>query len=129
VYNHNVETVERLTSEVRDPRASYRRSLEVLSRAREGLGGQGRVKSGFMVGLGERDAEVERLLSDLARAGCDIVTIGQYLAPSRDAAAVVQYVRPEKFREYEGIGLKHGIKYMFCGPLVRSSYLADKVLH
>ena len=79
-------------------------------------------------GLGEREDEVVAVLRDMRGAGCQALTLGQYLAPSRGAAAVVRYVRPEKFRKYEGIGLKYGIKHMLCGPLVRSSYMADKVI-
>lgn len=126
VFNHNIETVERLTPEVRS-KASYRRSLAVLSAARRFLP-KNRIKSGIMVGLGETAGEVEATLIDLRTAGCDIVTIGQYLAPSKRALPVVEYVVPETFREYEEKGLKHGIKYMFCGPFVRSSYLADQAL-
>jgi len=88
----------------------------------------GLIKSGLMVGLGETDAEVERALRDMADAGCDVVTIGQYLAPSKSSYPVVKYVEPERFQYYEEIGLKHGIKHVFAGPLVRSSYLADKVI-
>jgi lipoic acid synthetase len=124
VYNHNVETVERLTPPIRR-KARYDRSLDVLSLARKHLPG-GLVKSGLMVGLGESDGEVEAALGDLAKAGCDIVTIGQYLAPSKSAHPVVKYVEPERFQYYEEIGLKLGIKHLFAGPLVRSSYLADK---
>lgn len=127
IFNHNIETVERLTPSVRDKRASYRRSLEVLSLARKELP-QGRVKSGLMVGLGETDREVESALLDLAKAGCDIVTIGQYLRPAKGKLKVAVYITPEIFQRYEKIGLKQGIKYMFCGPFVRSSYMADKAL-
>lgn len=126
VFNHNLETVERLTPSVRS-QAGYGRSLEVLKMGRRHLAG-GLIKSGLMVGLGEEDGEVESALEEMAGAGCDIVTIGQYLAPSKSAHPVVKYVEPKKFQYYEGIGLKHGIKYVFAGPLVRSSYLADKVI-
>jgi len=128
VFNHNIETVERLTPSIRDSRASYRRTLDVLKAARDLLGGKGKVKSGLMVGLGETDEEVDGALFDLARAGCDIATVGQYLAPSKDAAPVRRYVEPKTFQKYETMGLKHGIKYLFSGPFVRSSYLADKAL-
>ncbi len=126
VFNHNVETVERLTPAIRS-RASYSRSIEVLRTARRFLPG-GLVKSGLMVGLGEEEGEVEGTLADLAGAGCDAVTIGQYLPPTKDAARLVKYVEPVKFRYYEEAGLRLGIKYVFSGPLVRSSYLADKVM-
>lgn len=123
IFNHNLETVERLTGTVRSG-ASYERSLRVLGMAK----GRATVKSGLMVGLGETDAEIDAALSDLASTGVEVVTIGQYLPPSKVALPVARYVEPEKFREYEVMGLKHGIKRMFCGPLVRSSYLADKVM-
>jgi lipoic acid synthetase len=126
VYNHNLETVERLTPPIRK-KAQYDRSLEVLGMARKHLTG-GLIKSGLMVGLGESDDEVEASLKDLARAGSDIVTIGQYLAPAKSAHPVVKYVEPERFQYYEEIGLKFGIKHVFAGPLVRSSYLADQVI-
>lgn len=125
VFNHNVETVRRITPEVRE-RATYECSLEVLERARSAMG-EGKVKSGLMVGLGEEEGEVVETLSDLAKAGCDIVTIGQYLPPSRSAAPVIKYVEPKTFQYYERMGLKEGLKHVFSGPLVRSSYLADEV--
>ncbi len=127
VFNHNLETVERLTPKVRDKRASYRRSLNVIALARRELP-QGHVKSGLMVGLGESETEVESALSDMARAGCDIVTIGQYLRPAKKNLEVAVYIQPETFQRYEKMGLKQGIKHMFCGPFVRSSYMADKAL-
>jgi len=126
VFNHNVETVERLAPVIRD-RASYARSIEVLARARV-LMPHGLIKSGLMVGLGETDEEVEQAIADLAEAGCDVVTIGQYLRPARTNREVARFVEPETFQRYEAMGLKEGIKHMFCGPFVRSSYLADKAL-
>ena len=126
VFNHNVETVERLTPSVRS-RADYRRSLGVLSIARRLLP-ERLIKSGIMVGLGEGQAEVESTIRDLREAGCDIITIGQYLRPSRESLPVVEYITPETFRQYEEMGLKLGIKSMLCGPFVRSSYLADKAM-
>ncbi len=125
VFNHNLETVERLTSVVRS-RASYRGSLAVLAMARGWLP-HGRIKSGIMVGLGEADEEVVLTLRHLGEVGCDVVTVGQYLRPNRKALPVARYVDPETFRAYEAMGLKFGIKQLFCGPFVRSSYLADKV--
>ncbi|MFH1831062.1 MAG: lipoyl synthase [Pseudomonadota bacterium] len=127
VFNHNVETVRRLTPHVRS-KATYERSLEVLRMARQYLM-DGIVKSGFMVGLGETDVEVDETLGDLAEVGCDVVTIGQYLAPSKHAVPVAKYIKPEKFRQYKDMGLNKGINQLFSGPLVRSSYLADDVLH
>jgi lipoic acid synthetase len=126
VFNHNVETVERLTPTIR-VKARYERSLQLLSTARTYLK-SGFIKSGLMVGLGESDREVEDALGDMVKAGCDVVTIGQYLPPSKSAYPVVKYVEPETFQYYEEIGLKLGIKHVFAGPLVRSSYLADQVI-
>ncbi len=126
VFNHNLETVRRLTPTVRN-RADYDCSLAVLSRAREQLP-NAVIKSGLMVGLGETDEEIDEALRDLACAGCSCVTIGQYLQPSRKALAVARYIEPDHFREYEQMGLKHGLKFVFAGPFVRSSYLADEVM-
>lgn len=126
VFNHNIETVERLTPLVRG-RADYRRSLEVLAAARHLLP-SGKVKSGLMVGLGETAAEVKEALGDLKGAGCDIVTIGQYLRPSMAALPVAEYVEPKTFCIYEGIGLAMGLEAVFAGPFVRSSYMAGELL-
>jgi len=122
VYNHNVETVERLQTTVR-PQAGYERSLGVLRTAAEHAGGA-LVKSGMMVGVGETDDEVDATLSDLAAAGCSIVTIGQYLRPSEAHLPVDRYVEPAQFAEYERMGLRHGLKRVLSGPFVRSSYCA-----
>ncbi len=119
VLNHNIETIERLYSAVR-PHANFQRSLNLLNKA------SGLVKSGFMVGLGENDAEVKDLLMQLKSAGVDIVTIGQYIAPSKEHYPIQEFVHPEKFAEYKEYAEKElGIKYVFAGPLVRSSYLAE----
>lgn len=125
VFNHNVETVPRLYPEVR-PEADYRRSLAVLERA-AGHAGTPIVKSGLMVGLGETQEEVEDLLRDLHGAGCRVVTIGQYLAPSAEHHPVVEFVRPERFRQMEEIALEMGFKAAVSGPFVRSSYCAGDV--
>lgn len=128
VFNHNVETVERLTPGIRN-KASYRRSLEVLRMARHSANDESRkIKSGIMVGLGETEEEVIRTLMDLKNAGCDIVTIGQYLRPTKGSLPVKEYVHPDIFKKYELMGAKIGIKHMFCGPFVRSSYMAERVL-
>jgi lipoic acid synthetase len=127
VFDHNIETVERLTPAIRDKRASYKRSLEVL-RIAKGQMKRGFTKSGLMLGLGEERADVLKALRDLADVGCDIVTIGQYLRPSRSCVRVAQYIDPDIFLEYEGMREEFGFKYLFAGPFVRSSYLADKVL-
>jgi lipoic acid synthetase len=126
VYGHNVETVERLTPDVRDPRASYRRSLEVLATVRR-TAPETTTKSGLMVGLGETDDEVYATMRDLRQAGCDIITIGQYLQPDRRCLAVQRYVEPERFAEYERQAPAVGFRAAFCGPLVRSSYHAEDV--
>jgi lipoic acid synthetase len=120
IFNHNLETVPSLYPKVR-PQADYERSLSVLRLAKErGL----LAKSGIMVGLGETPGEVRALLRDLHRAGVDAVTIGQYLRPTRNSLDVVEYVSPEVFEEYEAYGKKIGIKRVFSGTFVRSSYNA-----
>jgi lipoic acid synthetase len=125
IFNHNMETVDRLYTTVR-PQADYRQSLEVLRFAkryrREAL-----TKSGAMLGLGETIAEVERLLRDLRSADVDIATLGQYLQPARRNLKVQEFVTPEQFERYRDFGLLLGFKMVFSGPLVRSSYMADLV--
>jgi lipoic acid synthetase len=125
VYNHNVETVERLYSVVR-PRADYRRSLSMLRHANE-FAPDVYTKSGFMLGLGERDIEVFRLLEDLRSTQCDFVTIGQYLRPSRKNLPVVEYIKPEVFEDLRIKALEMGFKYVASGPLVRSSMNAEEI--
>ncbi len=126
VFNHNVETIERLYSEVR-PQADFKQSLAVLKYAKEHS--FAKVKSGFMLGLGETEAEVKELLRLLKEAGVDIVTIGQYIAPSKEHYPVKEFVHPDKFEEYKKYGEQElGIKYVFAGPFVRSSYMAGDVL-
>ena len=125
VYNHNVETVKRLYENVR-PGASYERSLGVL-RAAKGASPGLLTKSGLMVGLGETDDEIEETLSDLRRAGCDIVTVGQYLRPDGGRAGVERFVEPEVFEGYERKALSMGFRAAVCGPLVRSSFRAREV--
>lgn len=122
VFNHNVETVPRLYDRVR-PEASYRRSLQVLERAARS-GGRSAVKSGLMVGLGETPAEVVAVLRDLRDAGCQMVTIGQYLRPSPGHLEVSEYVSPARFDDYRIEGEKLGLGAVISGPLVRSSYHA-----
>jgi len=125
VFNHNLETVERLYARVR-PRADYLRSLEVLRFAKRRRP-EALTKSGLMVGLGETPAEVEASLGDLRGAGVDIVTIGQYLQPARRNLPVAEYVTPGQFEAYRRCGLSLGFRTVFSGPLVRSSYMADQV--
>lgn len=123
VFNHNVETVERLYGEVR-PTALYRRSLGVLSyAAAQGLS----VKSGLMLGLGETENEIEKTLRDLQRTGCVVLTLGQYLAPSKNHVRVVRYVPPKEFEMWAETARTMGFKAVISGPLVRSSYRADAV--
>jgi len=125
IFNHNMETVERLYARVR-PQARYSQSLGVLRFAKKYLP-QALTKSGLMVGLGETVEEVHQLLGDLRAAEVDIATIGQYLQPTRRNLRVVEYVTPEQFESYREFGLSIGFRAVFSGPLVRSSYLADQV--
>jgi lipoyl synthase len=128
VFNHNIETVPRLYANVR-PEADYRRSLKVLAYARraEGDGRRFLTKSGLMVGLGETDGEVLAVMKDLRAAGCDLLTIGQYLAPSVAHRAVARFVEPEKFGVWEKEARSLGFAAASAGPFVRSSYQADGV--
>ena len=125
VISHNLETVRRLTREVRI-QAKYDRSLEVLRYMKEK--GQRRTKSGIMLGLGETEAEVIETMQDLANAKVDILTIGQYLQPSKKHLPVKEFITPEQFAKYKEMGLKMGFKYVESGALVRSSYKAQKHL-
>lgn len=125
VFNHNMETIARLYRRVR-PQADYRQSLDVLRFAREHAP-KVLTKSGLMVGLGEREEEVNALLSDLREAQVDVVTIGQYLQPTRRNRAVSEYVPPERYDRWKEHGLRLGFKMVFAGPFVRSSYMADLV--
>ncbi|WP_319475642.1 lipoyl synthase [Marispirochaeta aestuarii] len=126
VINHNVETVPRLYSRVR-PQADYRRSLELLKRAAD-CGRPMAVKTGLMLGLGETREEVLELFDDLRRAGCDFLTIGQYLAPSSDHYPVVEYVKPEVFDDYRKEAEQRGFRHVASAPFVRSSYKAAEAL-
>ena len=122
VVSHNMETVRRLTKEVRI-QAKYDRSLELLLRLKKG--GM-TTKSGFMLGLGETDQEVIETLEDLASVKVDIVTIGQYLQPTAKHLLIAEFITPEKFEEFRLIALKMGFKHVESAPLVRSSYHAEK---
>ncbi|MFZ8845623.1 MAG: lipoyl synthase [Candidatus Hydrothermia bacterium] len=128
VFAHNVETVERLTPIVRDPRASYKQSLFVLEYAKK-VNPKILTKSSIMVGLGETEEEVIQTMKNLRSVGVDILTIGQYLQPTKRHLNVVEYVPPYKFKWYRDIGLQIGFKEVFSGPLVRSSYRAEKVFY
>lgn len=125
VINHNVETVPDLYQLIR-PQADYQRSLELLSNVKRIDGGIC-TKSGLMVGLGETFEEVRRVLEDLRRVRCDIVTIGQYISPSKSHVPVVEYVNPEVFEKYRIVGLEMGFRNVFSGPFVRSSYQAQMI--
>lgn len=122
VVSHNIETVERLTRQVRI-QAKYWRSMEVITTLKQG--GM-RTKSGIMLGLGEAKEEVVQTLKDLAAAGCDVVTIGQYLQPTKRHLPVHRFVHPDEFAEYREIGYGLGIDYVESGPLVRSSYHSER---
>jgi len=126
VLNHNIETVSRLYTTVR-PQADYVRSLRLLETARQ-IAPSIYTKSGFMVGLGESREEVINLLQDLRSSGCDIVTIGQYLRPSKSNLPVVEYVPPAVFEEYKQIAESLGFLFVASGPFVRSSYHAEAVV-
>ena len=125
IVSHNMETVRRLTRKVRI-QAQYDRSLGVLKYIKDQ--GQKRTKSGVMLGLGESREEVIATLSDLREAEVDIVTLGQYLQPTTKHLPVQEYIKPELFEEYKEIGLEMGFRYIESGPLVRSSYHAEKHL-
>jgi lipoic acid synthetase len=122
VVSHNIETVERLTRQVRI-QAKYHRSMEVLRLLKEG--GM-RTKSGIMLGLGEKKEEVIQTMTDLKNSGVDVITIGQYLQPTKNHLPVVRFVHPDEFKEYKEIGYQMGIDYVESGPLVRSSYHSEK---
>ncbi len=122
VVSHNMETVKRLYRKVR-PQAKYERSLEQIQRTKDY--GK-RTKSGVMLGLGETDEEVYEILNDLRNHGCDVVTLGQYLQPTRMHIDVAEFVHPDKFAHFKEIGLSIGIPYIESGPMVRSSYHAEK---
>jgi lipoic acid synthetase len=124
VVSHNMETVRALYKKVR-PQAKYDRSLEQIQRTKDA--GK-RTKSGFMVGLGETKDQVLEIMHDLQANGCDVVTIGQYLQPTKMHIAVEEFVTPETFEYYKEEGLKMGIDYVESGPLVRSSYHAERHL-
>ncbi len=125
VLNHNIETVRRLFKSVR-PQGGYERTLELLARARE-LAPTITTKSGFMVGLGETEAEVLATLDDLRAVGVDLVTIGQYLQPSLEHAPVAAYVPQEQYAVYRAYGAKLGFRATFAGPFVRSSFHAGEL--
>lgn len=122
VVSHNIETVERLYRRVR-PQAKYYRSLEQIKLTKE-FGK--RTKSGIMLGLGENDEEVYKAMDDLVASGLDILTVGQYLQPTKMHLEVSEFIHPDKFAHFKEEGLKRGLKYVESSPLVRSSYHAEK---
>lgn len=122
VISHNMETVRRLTPKVRS-RATYDVSLSVIKHISDsGI----RSKSGIMLGLGEKHSEILQTMDDLREVGCEILTIGQYLQPTPKNLPVLEYISPDRFKEYETLGLEKGFRYVESGPLVRSSYRAEK---
>lgn len=127
IINHNVETIPRLYPQVR-PMAVYRRSIQLLADIKAANPGI-LTKSGIMVGLGEKEHEVISVFEDLRKAGCDLLTVGQYLAPSRKHHPVVEYVHPDVFDRYKKTALEMGFRHVASGPFVRSSYHADKALY
>ncbi len=125
VFAHNVETVESLQSEVRDPRANYRQSLRVLEMAKE-MKPEVYTKTSLMVGLGEKQGEIVETLKDLRSVGCDMLTFGQYLQPSGKSLQVREFITPERFKELQKEAENMGFLYVVSGPLVRSSYRAGE---
>jgi lipoic acid synthetase len=122
IISHNLETVKRLTPLVRT-KAKYNTSLDVIRFiSKSGIS----AKSGIMLGLGETEKEVHEIMDDLLNAGCQIITIGQYLQPSKENIPVAEYITPEQFKKYLKIGIKKGFKHVESAPLVRSSYHAEK---
>lgn len=122
VISHNIETVERLTPLIRT-KARYKRSLDVIRY----ISGKGKIaKSGFMLGLGEHEDEIIETMHDLYSAGCKVLTVGQYLQPGFNHMEVVEYISPEKFKEYKSLALKIGFSFVESSPLVRSSFHAEK---
>ena len=131
VFAHNLETVRRLTPEVRDPRAGYDQSLQVLAHARATANATDRkvlIKSSLMLGLGETPDEVAQAMDNLRGAGVDLLTLGQYLRPTANHLPVRQFVHPDEFAAYRQRGLDKGFLEVVAGPLVRSSYRAERAL-
>src|SRR5258708_27583966 len=127
VFAQNIETVRRLTHPVRDPRAGYQQTLDVLAHAKAHRPGV-LTKSSLMLGLGETDGEICECMDDLRAAGVDILTLGQYLRPTVHHLPVVRFVTPDEFARYRAAGLARGFRECVSGPLVRSSYRAERAL-
>jgi len=129
VFAHNVETIEKFTPFVRDPRASYRQSLAVLEHAKNSLDNSKILtKSSIMLGFGETDDDIKQTMKDLRSAGVDCVTLGQYMQPTKRHLKVKEYVSPERFNQWKEYGDELGFLYTASGPLVRSSYRAGEFL-
>ncbi len=126
-YAQNIETVERLTHPVRDARAGYRQTLDVLKFAK-GYAPRTITKTSLMLGLGETDAEIDRTLDDIRTADVDVVTMGQYMRPTQNHLPVERFVTPDQFHQYREMALAKGFLEVVSGPLVRSSYRAERVL-
>jgi lipoyl synthase len=125
IFNHNLETVPRLTPQVRS-RATYARSLSVLRKVKQKRGDTVYTKSGLMLGLGETEAEVHGSLADLRAVGCDLLTLGQYLQPAQQNLPVVEFIAPARFAAYREQAQRMGFLHVASGPMVRSSYHADE---
>jgi lipoic acid synthetase len=127
VFAQNLETVERLTHRVRDPRAGYGQTLDVLAAAKAAAPDV-LTKSSLMLGLGETDDEIRGAMEDLRARSVDVLTLGQYLRPTPNHLAVERWVHPDEFERYRHLGLELGFREVASGPLVRSSYRADRIL-
>ncbi len=127
VFAQNIETVRRLTHPVRDPRAGYQQTLDVLAHAKRYRPAV-LTKTSLMLGLGETDEEIVETMDDLRRIGVDILTLGQYLRPTAHHLPVERFVTPEQFEHYRVFGLERGFLEVVSGPLVRSSYRAERAL-
>ena len=127
VFAQNLETVKRLTHPVRDPRAGYQQTLDVLRQSKE-INKEVLTKTSLILGLGETDEEIEQAMDDLINHKVDILTLGQYLRPTLNHLPVERWVTPKEFNKYREIGLKRGFLEVVSGPMVRSSYRAEKAL-
>lgn len=127
VFAQNVETVRRLTHEVRDPRSGYQQTLDVLAHAKR-YRPDVLTKTSLILGLGETDEEIAETMDDLRAVGCDILTLGQYLRPTRNHLPIARWVTPKEFEMYRRWGLEKGFLEVASGPMVRSSYRADRIL-
>jgi lipoic acid synthetase len=127
VFAQNIETVRRLTHPVRDPRAGYKQTLEVLAHAKR-YNPDVLTKTSLILGLGETGEEIAETMDDLRAIGCDILTLGQYLRPTRNHLPIDRWVTPQEFEDYRQWGLDKGFMEVASGPLVRSSYRADRIL-